>query len=177
MRRDEFPPNLILGNLVAGSGDSRKFRRSEGIRRGPGCREPRRKVRLGLPCRRGGNSLASSAYYCDHDRKQQSCQGVWWVAPSIHRASGILHSRKPSFRCTEFSETQFVPLLILGNPICRGNSMCSGLGLCTNAPTTFRCGEFSETRIQPVGCLCVRTGANGSFCNRLQDSSRHLVHA
>ena len=30
-----------------------KLRRPEGIRRGPGCREPRRNVRLGLPCRRG----------------------------------------------------------------------------------------------------------------------------
>jgi hypothetical protein len=55
-------------------------------------------------------------------------------------------SRKPGFRCIEFSETQFVPLFILGNPIYRGNSMLSGLRLCTNARTTFRCTQFSETQ-------------------------------
>src|SRR5215204_4366582 len=71
----------------------------------------------------------------------------------------ITDSQKLGFRCTEFSETQFVPLLILGTPIYRGNSMRSGLGLYANAPTTFRCMEFSETRRQPVRCLCVRTGA------------------
>jgi hypothetical protein len=43
----------ILGNRASGDAGSRKLRRSEGIRRGPGYREPRRKVRLGLPCRRG----------------------------------------------------------------------------------------------------------------------------
>src|SRR5215210_8340856 len=82
---NNFPVLGVLGNQET----------FEGIRRGPGCREPRRKVRLGLPCRRGGNSLSSPAYYCDHDRKQQSCQGGWWVAPSIHRAAEKGCSRKP----------------------------------------------------------------------------------
>src|SRR5215212_3633385 len=38
-------------------------------------------------------------------------------------------SETASFRCTEFSETQFVPLLILVNPIYRGSSIKSGPGL------------------------------------------------
>src|SRR5918998_4922276 len=62
-------------------------------------------------------------------------------------------SRNPGFRYTGFSETQFVPLLILGNLIYRGDSMRSGLGLCTDAQTTFRCTGFSETRPAPVLCL------------------------
>src|SRR5215207_4321626 len=69
---------------------------------------------------------------------------------SIHSIAEKRNSRNLGFRCTEFSETQFVPLLILGNPICRGKSTRSGLGLCTNAPTTFRCMEFSETHMQAV---------------------------
>src|SRR5829696_2869482 len=68
---------------------------------------------------------------------------------SIHRVAEKGCSRKPDFRCTEFSETQFVPLLILGNPIYRGNSMRSALGLCTNAQTTFRCTGCSETQLIP----------------------------
>src|SRR5918998_1327227 len=63
----------------------------------------------------------------------------------------------PSCREGLFSETRFVPLLILGSPILlilgspiyRGNSMRSGLGLCTNAQTTFRCRGFSETQLSP----------------------------
>jgi hypothetical protein len=51
-----------------------------------------------------------------------------------------------SFRCGASSETHSVPLLILGNLICRGNTMRSGPELCTSARTTFRCTEFSETR-------------------------------
>jgi hypothetical protein len=35
--------------------------------------------------------------------------------------------------------------------------------------------SFSETHIQPSGCLCVRTGAERSFCKRLQNSSSHLA--
>jgi hypothetical protein len=65
-------------------------------------------------------------------------------------ASGVWSSRKLGFRCMEFSETQFMLLLILRSPIYRGNSMRSGLGLCTNAQTTFRCTGFSETRLAPV---------------------------
>jgi len=42
--------------------------------------------------------------------------------------SGKRASRKLSFRCKEFSETQFMPLLIIENPICRSNSMRSGRG-------------------------------------------------
>jgi len=37
----------------------------------------------------------------------------------IHRVSDNAEGRKLSFRCREFSETQYIPLLILGNPICR----------------------------------------------------------
>src|ERR687890_98604 len=51
----------------------------------------------------------------------------------------VLELQQNSCREGKFSETHFVPLLILGNPICRGNSMRSGPGLCTNAPTSFRC--------------------------------------
>jgi hypothetical protein len=40
-------------------------------------------------------------------------------------------SHKLSFRCMEFSETQSVTLLMLGNPIYRGSIRCSGLGLHT----------------------------------------------
>src|SRR5215203_7077526 len=65
----------------------------------------------------------------------------------IHPASGMSSSRKLSFRCKEFSETQSVALVILGNPICRANPIRSGLGLRTNARTTFRCMGFSETHI------------------------------
>src|SRR5918995_6638784 len=72
------------------------------------------------------------------------------TAASIHRIAEKGCSRKPGFRCTEFSETQFVLLLILGSPIYKGNSMRSVLGLCTNARTTFRCTGFSETRTAPV---------------------------
>ena len=39
---------------------------------------------------------------------------------------GMTHNIYSGFRCTEFSETQLVPLLILGNSICRGSSICSG---------------------------------------------------
>src|SRR5829696_9924493 len=53
-------------------------------------------------------------------------------AASIHRESEKAHSRKLSFRCREFSETQFVALHILRNLICRGNPMHSGPDLCTN---------------------------------------------
>src|SRR5215204_1821995 len=62
----------------------------------------------------------------------------------IHRAAEKGVSRNLSFRCEAFSETQSVPLLILGNPICRGNPMRSGPGLCRNARTTFRYTGFSE---------------------------------
>src|SRR5215203_6613145 len=62
----------------------------------------------------------------------------------MHRIAANLHSRKPSFRCREFSETQFVALVILGNPICRANPIRSGLRLSTNARTTFRYSEFCE---------------------------------
>src|SRR5215207_839318 len=65
---------------------------------------------------------------------------------SIHRAAEKAHSRKLSFRCREFSETQPVALVITGNPICRANPIRSGLRLCTNARTTFRYTGFSETQ-------------------------------
>src|SRR5215213_9475367 len=68
------------------------------------------------------------------------------------RAAEKGYSRKLSFRCTEFSETQSVPLLILKNPICRGNPIRSGLGLCTNSRTTFRSMEFSETEL-PINSI------------------------
>src|SRR5919107_4272722 len=83
-------------------------------RKGPGCREPRRKIRLGLPCRRGDNSLASPAYYYDHDRKQQICQGV-----------GCLYSL--SWREREFWETQ-------------GMTLSKGLGI---NPALFSSLHFS----------------------------------
>src|SRR5215217_3185454 len=60
------------------------------------------------------------------------------------RVSERGYSRKPSFRCREFSETQSVALVILGNPIYRANPLLSGLGLHTTARTTFRCMGFSE---------------------------------
>jgi hypothetical protein len=41
----------------------------------------------------------------------------------------LMSSRKLGFRRTEFSETQLIPLLILGNPICRGSLIRSGPGL------------------------------------------------
>src|SRR5829696_4358512 len=78
---------------------------------------------------------------------------------SIHSIAEKRNSRKLGFRRTEFSETQPVPLLILGNPIYRGASIHSGLGLYANAPTTFRSTEFSETRMQPVLPHNYRTGA------------------
>jgi hypothetical protein len=46
------------------------------------------------------------------------------------------------FRCTEFSETQYMSLPGLINPICRGNTMRSGPGLFLS----FRQSSFSETR-------------------------------
>src|SRR5215216_5582200 len=52
-----------------------------------------------------------------------------------------------------FSETQSVLLLILENPICRGNPIRSGPGLCTNSRTTFRSMEFSETELPIRGVL------------------------
>src|SRR5215212_8806016 len=61
------------------------------------------------------------------------------------RISATSSSRKLSFRCREFSETQLGALAILGNPICRANPVQSGQGLCTNARTIFRCMGFSET--------------------------------
>ncbi len=36
-------------------------------------------------------------------------------------------------------------------------------------------GVFSETPIHPLGCLCVRTGVKGRFCNRLQNTTKHLA--
>src|SRR5215204_2102084 len=41
---------------------------------------------------------------------------------------------------------EFVALVILGNPIFRGNPIRSRVGLCTNVRTTFRCMGFSETQ-------------------------------
>src|SRR5215208_7448600 len=85
------------------------------------------------------------------------------------RASEKSSSRKLGFRCKEFSETQSVPLLILGNPICRANPIRSGLGLCTNARTTFRCTGFSE--IHALGWGCSQLGfffpvAQAASCQR-----------
>jgi hypothetical protein len=70
-----------------------------------------------------------------------------WIFPET-RASGMSSSRKLRFRCREISETQFVALAMLGNPICRASPIRSGLRICTNAQITFRCMEFSETRMQ-----------------------------
>src|SRR5215216_2445278 len=69
------------------------------------------------------------------------------------RAAEKGSSQKRGFRCTEFSETQSVLLLILENPICRGNPMRGGPGLCTNSRTTFQCREFSETGLPIRGVL------------------------
>ena len=66
---------------------------------------------------------------------------------TIHQVAENTPSRQPGFRCTEFSETQSVLLLIRENPICRGNPIRSGPGLCPNSPTNFRCREFSEIEL------------------------------
>src|SRR3954470_5934926 len=70
-------------------------------------------------------------------------------------------SRKLGFRCKEFSETQVVPLLILRAPICRGNPMRCGLGICTNARANFRCMRFSETELPIRGLLVSSEGVKG----------------
>src|SRR5215217_3122456 len=59
----ELPRRLIPGN-------------SEGYkaRKGPGCREPRRKGKLGFVLE--GGCLLPSLLYCDNGRKYQSCQGL-----------------------------------------------------------------------------------------------------
>src|SRR5215207_8817206 len=65
-----------------------------------------------------------------------------WLVASTHQAVEKKSSRKLGFRCTEFSETQYMSLSVLINPICRGNTMRSGPVLFLS----FRQNSFSETR-------------------------------
>ena len=59
--------------------------------------------------------------------------GLGDAVASIHQVAEKGASRRLGFRCREFSETQSVPLLILENPICGGNPIHNGPGLCTNS--------------------------------------------
>src|SRR5215207_4344080 len=105
-------------------------------------------------------------------------------------ASGTDYSRKPGFRCREFSETQFVVLVILGNPICRANPLRRGLGLRTNARTTFRCMGFSETNfrccrfsetnrpyVDSTYCFYLRTTKTGQWACRTTESETLPIKA
>jgi hypothetical protein len=57
-----LPVNEVLGN-------------SRGMRE-PGCREPRRKVGLAFMWGEGNRLASPAVNYFDHDRKEQSCQGM-----------------------------------------------------------------------------------------------------
>jgi hypothetical protein len=49
-----------------------------------------------------------------------------------------------------------------------------GLPRCLYSPNC-RQGVFPETPIHPLGCLCVRTGAEGRLARRRHHSTRHLA--
>src|SRR5215211_8993802 len=106
------------------------------------------------------------------------------------QASDIRASRKLSFRCKEFSETQLVALVILENPICRANPILRGLGLRTNARTTFRCMGFSETNfrccrfsetnrpyVDSTYCFYFRTTKTGQWACRTTESDTLPIKA
>src|SRR5918994_2487862 len=93
---------------ASGDADSRKLRRLEGITRGPGCREPRRNVRLGLPCRRGVIVLLAQPTTVTmtlNNKAVKGCGELPLLFTELPRrgvlgkwASESLHSRKPPVR-------------------------------------------------------------------------------
>jgi hypothetical protein len=62
--------------------------------------------------------------------------------------------RNWGFRCKGFSETQFLALLILGNPICRGSSVRSGPGLHARASAIRGSRKLAPYRCKALLTTC-----------------------
>src|SRR5215212_6747250 len=109
----ELPRRLILGNPVSDIFDSRNLRRLHKARKGPGCREPRRKGMLGfVPI---GMPLAqpTTVTMTPNNKAVKGYSGLPFPFTEMPRrnvlvysVSGKYDSRKPSCRFWGFSESR-----------------------------------------------------------------------